>query len=356
MIKCPKCYRDIENNEANFCPYCSQPLRGGLENIKKTFNILKILRNIRYSLTKKPVKNKLRVVKINLIIFAIFPIMLIGAIGIRYGAIIVLFQYLLSKKNIMNDKINKVNTVIKISLRTWLISIFVFILSIILSIMLLKGYGNVHTRYTTVHQNLKQMRNFQTTFDVYDPKTRSTIKGYGADSPSNIRARRAWLEAVQPVSMFALQSRKEPNTVVGNFFKAMGAEATETIATIGNNIVLYIIKIKTKNEKSDLFNNYLENVDKLTDEENKKAIQLIGETLDMEDEYLEDIVNELYEQNQSMYKTISKFYGVNEETTSTYNLFGLVLEIGNLWAILYIIISFIKTILGLFIRRKNEKE
>ena len=35
MIKCPKCYRDIENNEANFCPYCSQPLKGGLENIKK---------------------------------------------------------------------------------------------------------------------------------------------------------------------------------------------------------------------------------------------------------------------------------------------------------------------------------
>lgn len=139
MIKCPKCYRDIENNEANFCPYCSQPLRGGLENIKKTFNILKILRNIRYSLTKKPVKNKLRVVKINLIIFAIFPIMLIGAIGIRYGAIIVLFQYLLSKKIIIDDEISKVNTVVKISLRTWLISIFVFILSFILSIAV---YGN----------------------------------------------------------------------------------------------------------------------------------------------------------------------------------------------------------------------
>lgn len=65
--------------------------------------------------------------------------MLIGAIGIRYGAIIVLFQYLLSKKIIMNDKISKVNTVVKISLRTWLISIFVFILSFILSIAV---YGN----------------------------------------------------------------------------------------------------------------------------------------------------------------------------------------------------------------------
>ena len=142
MIKCSKCYRDINDDNANFCPYCSYPLRGPFKNIK-TLNIFKILGNIKYALTKKPVENKLRVVKINLIIFAILHLILEAAIGIRYGGVVVLFQYILSKRIIMDDCIEKATTVIQISLRTVLVSILVFILSIILSIILLLEYENV---------------------------------------------------------------------------------------------------------------------------------------------------------------------------------------------------------------------
>lgn len=136
MIKCSKCYRYINDDNANFCPYCSYPLRGEFKNIK-TFNIFKILGNIKYALTKKPVKNKLKVVKINLIIFAILHLMLEALMGVPSAGLLILFQYILAKKIIIDDEIEKANTITQISRRCWKVSLFVFILSFILGIMLL---------------------------------------------------------------------------------------------------------------------------------------------------------------------------------------------------------------------------
>lgn len=160
----------------------------------------------------------------------------------------------------------------------------------------------------------------ETTFDVYEPKTRSTIKGYGADSVGNIRARRAWLEAVQPVSMFALQPQKESNTIVGNVLRATGSGITEFLAGIPSNVDSYARGVKSDFRRNSLLSNYLENADKLTDEENKKIIQSIGETLNMEDKYLKEVNDQLYKQNQRMMKSISEFYGVDEDTASS--MFG----------------------------------
>ena len=137
MIKCSKCYRYINDDNANFCPYCSYPLRGVFKNIK-TFDIFKIFGNIRYALTKKTVKNKLRVVRINLIIFAILNIILeVLSGGVKSAGIRVYFQYLISKKIIMNDKIKKVNTIIQISKRCWKISLIVLFVRILLGLILL---------------------------------------------------------------------------------------------------------------------------------------------------------------------------------------------------------------------------
>ena len=136
MIKCSKCYRDINDDNANFCPYCSYPLRGTFKNIK-TFNVFKILGNIKYALTKKPVKNKLKVVKINLMIFAILHLILEALMGVPSAGALIFFQYILAKKIIMDDEIEKVSTITQISKRCWKVSLLIFILSFILGIMLL---------------------------------------------------------------------------------------------------------------------------------------------------------------------------------------------------------------------------
>lgn len=133
MIKCSKCYRDINDDNVNFCQYCGYPLRGNF----KTFNIFKILRNLKDTLTKKPVKNKLRVVKTNLIIFAMLHLILEALMGVPSAGLLILFQYILAKKIIMDDYIDKVNTITQISKRCWKVSLLIFILSFILGIMLL---------------------------------------------------------------------------------------------------------------------------------------------------------------------------------------------------------------------------
>ena len=153
--------------------------------------------------------------------------------------------------------------------------------------------------------------------EVYDSDTKKVIPGYGADTADNVRARQAWLSAIQPESMFALKPQKDPNTWVGNLLRSAGRSATEMIAGAGRNIVSYGRGLKSYFRRNSLLSAYLENADTLTDEENESIVKSIGETLNMEDKYLKEVNDELYKQNQRMLKKISDFWGVDEGTISS---------------------------------------
>ena len=73
-------------------------------------------------------------------------------------------------------------------------------------------------------------------FDVYDNDTGKTLKGFGADSGKNIKARNLWKEFPDRADngIFALEPIKP--TFYESFFRGMGANITSSIAELPKNI------------------------------------------------------------------------------------------------------------------------